>query len=108
MTKKSVLIKNSDWYQFRLEMDDIVGIIRLTNNDTSKPTTRITDRNIPIDMKTKWEFYNERSGYNEIPNEIYNFKGSYIDRQKDYVLYNWWKNYITSTYRTLCIKERIV
>ena len=46
MTKsKSVKILNKDNYTFRLELDDIKGIIRLTKNNSTKDTTRITDRN---------------------------------------------------------------
>ncbi len=108
MTKsRSVKILNKDIYTYRLELDDIKGIIRLTKNKSTKDTTRITDRNIPITTDTKWEFHNNRSGYSEKPSDMYKFIGSYIDRNKDFGLYNWWKNYIVSTYKALCIKEGI-
>lgn len=100
LTKKSVQVSNKDSYPFRLEMDDKIGIIRLTKNRTNNKQTRITDRNIPIDEETKWFFHNNRTGYSEGRNE-YNFIGSYVDRSKDPVNYVKWKNYILKRYKEL-------
>lgn len=101
MVKNSVMIKNLEEYMFRLEVDDIKGIIRLTKNRKQSKTTRITERNIPINIYTKWKFHNKRSGYNEIPNDTYNFIGSYIDRSKNAVLYNDWKKFVYNRYSQL-------
>lgn len=100
MVEKSVQIENKDEYVFRLELDDIKGIIRLTKNKTNNKQTRITDRNIPIIVGRKWFFHKQRTGYSERLDN-YNFIGSYIDRAKDPIRYQKWKNYIISTYKRL-------
>ena len=104
MVEKSIQIKNKDEYTFRLKLDDIKGIIRLTKNKTNNKQTRITDRNIPINASRKWFFHRQRTGYSDKLGD-YNFIGSYIDRAKDPNMYQKWKNYIISTYKELKSKE---
>lgn len=101
LTKNSVLIPNSDLYRFRLELDDISGIIRLTKNKAKADNTRITDRNVPITEEAKWKFYRMRTGYSDNPYTEYGFIGSYIDKKKDPINYNKWKVYIVGRYRKL-------
>lgn len=100
-TKNSIQIQNKKEYTFRLEMDDIKGIIRLTKNKDRKSFTRITDRNIPITESQKWSFHRERSGYSETITSRYNFIGSFIDRDKSPNVYYRWKNFIVYKYKEL-------
>lgn len=97
-TKLSVTIPNLSSYEFRLELDDIKGIIRLTKNKITGPFTKITNRNIPIETSKKWEFYNSRTGYAE-KDSTYGFIGSYIDRSIEPEKYNNWRSFITQTYQ---------
>lgn len=100
ITEKSIKIENHEVYKFRLEMDDIVGIIRLTKNDPKPKHTRITDRNIPIIDETKWQFHIDRTGYQEHRGKgKFNFIGSFIDRDVDKENYNKWKKFITDKYK---------
>lgn len=101
LTKNSISIPNIDTYLFRLELDDIMGIIRLTKNNLKHKETRITDRNIPVTEGVKWQFHKNRSGYSDNPYNEYGFIGSYIDRQKDPATYNEWKTYLINKYREL-------
>lgn len=98
-TKNSIQIPNKKEYLFRLEMDDIKGIIRLTKNRDYNATTRITDRNIPISNKCKWLFHRGRSGYSPFGSLEYDFIGSYIDRNKFPTNYFKWKNFILRNYK---------
>lgn len=101
MVKNSVVIPNLREYDYRLEVDDIVGIIRLTKNNKKSKTTRITERNIPITTNTKWRFHNQRNGYNSIPNSKYNFIGSYIDRSINKNKYEVWEKFVDTLYKKL-------
>lgn len=100
MTKESIVIRNDEKFKFRLEMDDINGIIRLTNNKLNKPTTRITSRNIPIMENIKWQFHSTRSGYYDKKNGE-PFTGSYVSRANNEDAYTYWKGYIVNTYKIL-------
>lgn len=100
LTKESVEIRNDENFKFRLEMNDIKGIIRLTTNKLNNPTTRITSRNIPITENIKWQFHNKRSGYYDKKNGDL-FTGSYISRANDKDGYTYWKEYIVNTYKIL-------
>ena len=105
--QKSVLIKNKKEFVFRLEVDDIKGIIRLTRNTVTKSgETRITERNVPINVYTKWKFHSDRHGYSERSSDRYNFVGSYIDREKGPVRYNKWEKFVYNRYKELANENK--
>ena len=102
ITKNSIVINNNRLYLFRLSLNDIDGVIRLTKNNTKAKTLRITDRNVPITEDLKWQFHNMRTGYIEKPeNKPYNFIGSFISRDTSKNQYLYWKTCIINTYRKL-------
>lgn len=102
-TKQSITIPNMEEYTFRLRLDDIHGIIRLSKQESAAKTIRITDRSIPITTDVKWQFHHQRSGYSEGER---GFVGSYIDRESSSDSYDRWKKYIISQYREFRDKEK--
>lgn len=102
LAQRSVLIKNKKEFVFRLEVDDLKGIVRLTRNAATKSgETRITERNVPINMYTKWKFHNDRHGYSESSAGRYNFIGSYVDREIGSARYDKWKKFVYNRYKEL-------
>lgn len=91
MAKETVKIKyRVVEYPFALKCNDVAGIITIHKN-SSKDITKITTRAVPITLNEKWEFYNNRSGWNG--------KASYIDKNNS--TYSTWEKLMFSRYNFL-------
>lgn len=101
LAKKSYLIDEQPAFKFRLECDDINGYIRITKyKSTKSKKTRITERNVPIDISTKDKFYYNRTGW--FDSKMGDpFTGSYVSKDKDLNIYLYWEKYINQLYLNL-------
>lgn len=102
LAQESITIDHQDAFKYRLECDDIKGIIRLTyyKKNKNSNTTQITRRNVPIDMFTKDKFYRSRTGYYDKSNGD-PFTGSYVSKATHPYLYDKWLHYMYDLYKEL-------
>ena len=100
-TQKSVKIPNDITFAFRLICDPIKGFIRLSKYKSTTNFTRITDRNVPITVQTKYKFTNERTDWSDLNHNYKGFIGSYISKELDPEGYKRWESYIRSNYKAL-------
>ena len=106
--QESVEVKNDiEKYPYRLECDDIQGIIRLHKNTSKAKTTRVTTRNILVTAKAKESINKVRSGfYDKKENPDLPFYGSYISRAIDPETYSKWEHLMIERYKEF-VKEAL-
>ena len=99
--QESIVVKNDPiMYPYRLECDDIAGIIRLHKNTAKGKTTTITTRNILVTDKARVSMNMVRTGYYDKKKDpTLPFNGSYISKEADPETYVKWRRLMVARYK---------
>ena len=98
--QESIKVKNDVVkYPYRLECDDIAGIIRLHKNTAKGKITTVTTRNILVTDKARESINKVRSGYYDKKKDpTLPFTGSFISKEIDPETYVKWRRLMYKRY----------
>lgn len=101
LTVESIMIENKPAYKFILHYNWGNNLIWISKNTTKAKKLRITSKCVPIDEFEKDKFYRSRSGWGKLPKIGVKKECSYVTKDYNINIFNYWKNFIYKRYMDL-------
>lgn len=108
LTAESITIKNKLAYEFLLHYDWEYSLIWISKNRSKSNQLRITSKCVPINVSEKDKFYRSRTGWGKLPEIGAKSECSYLLKDNNINIFNYWREFIYKRYAALKKLEKIL